>query len=57
MVGRCTTSQPDWQRRDAGMSLDSQALAAFGATCIDDGTATTRFHAYEKTVSTLAAGY
>jgi len=39
------------------MSLDSQALAAFGATCIDDSTATTRFHAHEKTVGTLAAGY
>jgi len=36
-------------------SLNSQALATFGAACIDDSTATTGLHANEKTVSALAA--
>jgi hypothetical protein len=35
---------------------DSQALAAFGAACIDNSTATTGLHANEKTVGAGAAG-
>ena len=35
---------------------DGQLFAALGATCIDDGAATARFHAYAKTVGALAAG-
>lgn len=36
--------------------LNGQLLAALGTACIDNGTATTRFHADAKTVGTLAAG-
>jgi hypothetical protein len=37
--------------------LDSQALATFGAARIDHGTATTGFHANQKTVGTGAADF
>jgi hypothetical protein len=37
--------------------LDSQALAAFGAARIDHSTATTGFHANQKTVGTGAADF
>jgi hypothetical protein len=36
----------------SGQELDSQALAAFGTTCVDHRTATTGFHANQKTVGT-----
>ena len=36
---------------------DSQALAALGATCVKNGTATAGLHAYTKAVGALAAGY
>jgi len=36
---------------------DSEALAAFGAACVDDGTATTGFHANQKAVGTGTAGF
>jgi hypothetical protein len=35
-------------------ALDSQTLAAFGATCIDHGAATTGLHANQKAVGTGA---
>jgi hypothetical protein len=35
-------------------ALDSQTLAAFGAACVDHGTATTGFHANQKAVCTGA---
>jgi hypothetical protein len=38
----------------AEKALDSQALAAFGAACIDHGTATTGFHTDQKAVGTGA---
>jgi hypothetical protein len=34
-----------------------QALAAFGATGIDHGAATARFHAHHKAMGTGAAGF
>lgn len=37
--------------------LDSQALAAFGATSVDDGTTAFGFHANQKTVGTGAANF
>jgi hypothetical protein len=37
------------------MGLDSQAFTAFGATCIDHGTAAACFHADQKAVGTRAA--
>jgi hypothetical protein len=37
--------------------LDSQALTAFGAACIDHGTATTGFHANQETVGTGATDF
>jgi len=37
--------------------LDSQALAAFGAACIDHGAATTGLHADQETVGTGAADF
>ena len=45
--------RPD-QGKDA---LDGQTLAAFGAAGIDDGTATTGFHANQKTMGTGAANF
>ena len=39
----------------AEQSLDSQALAALGAACIDHSAAATCFHANQKTVGTGAA--
>ena len=38
-------------------SLDRQALATFGATCVDHSAATFGFHANEETVGTSAAGF
>lgn len=35
---------------------DSETLAPFGATRIQDGTAATCFHTHTETVGTLAAG-
>ena len=40
-----------------GQRLDSQALAALGAACVDHGTATTGFHADQKTVGTGTADF
>jgi len=37
--------------------LDSQALAAFGAACIDHGTATTGLHANQKPMGAGAADF
>jgi hypothetical protein len=37
--------------------LDSQALAALGAACVDHSTATASFHANQKTVGTGAADF
>ena len=37
------------------MGLDSQAFAAFGAACVDDGTTASGFHADQKAVGTRAA--
>jgi hypothetical protein len=37
--------------------LDSQALAALGAACIDHGATTTGLHANQKTVGTGAADF
>jgi hypothetical protein len=37
------------------MRSDSQAFAAFGAAGVDDGTATTGFHADQKAVGTRTA--
>jgi hypothetical protein len=37
--------------------LDSQALAAFGAACIDHGAATTGFHANQKPMGTGATDF
>ncbi len=42
--------------RSKTLPLDGQTLAAFGAACVDDGTATTGFHAHEETVGAGAAG-
>jgi hypothetical protein len=39
-----------------GTGLDSQALAALGATRIDDSAATACLHAYQETMGTGAAG-
>ncbi len=36
--------------------LDSQALAAFGAACVDDSATAAGFHANQKTVGTGTAG-
>ena len=41
----------------AAACSDSQTLAAFGATCVDHGTATAGLHADQKTVGTGAAGF
>ena len=41
----------------ARLDLDSQALAAFGAACVDHSAATFGFHAHEKAVGTGAAGF
>ena len=38
------------------MALDSQALTAFGAACVDDSTAAAGLHANEETVGARAAG-
>jgi hypothetical protein len=37
--------------------LDSQALAAFGAACVDHGTAATGLHANQKTMGTGATDF
>jgi len=37
--------------------LDCQALAAFGAACVDHGTAATGFHANQKTMGTGATDF
>lgn len=37
-------------------ALYSQTLAAFGTTCVDDGTTATGFHTNQKAVGALAAG-
>jgi len=37
--------------------LDSQTLAALGATCVDHSTATAGFHTDEETVGTCAANF
>ena len=37
-------------------SLDSQTLAAFGTTCVDNSAAAACFHADQKAVGTGAAG-
>jgi hypothetical protein len=39
------------------LGLNSQALAAFGATCVDDRAATACFHANQKPVGTCAADF
>jgi hypothetical protein len=39
-------------RANRGAGLDSQALAALGATCVDDGTATAGFHTDHETMGT-----
>jgi hypothetical protein len=39
------------------LRLDSQALAAFGAACVDYGTAAAGFHANQKTVGTGATDF
>jgi hypothetical protein len=36
---------------------DSQALAAFGAACVDHGAAAFGFHAHEKAMRASAAGF
>jgi hypothetical protein len=38
-------------------SLDGQALAAFGAACIDHSAATFGFHTHEKAMGAGAAGF
>ena len=39
------------------MKLDSQALAAFGAACVDHSAATAGFHADQKAMGTGATGF
>jgi hypothetical protein len=39
------------------VQLDSQALAAFGAACVDHSTAAFGFHAHEKAMGTGAASF
>jgi hypothetical protein len=39
------------------LGLNSQALAAFGATCVDHCTATAGFHANQKPVGASAADF
>ena len=37
--------------------LDCQAFTALGTTCVQNGTAATRFHAYTESVGAFTAGY
>ncbi|MEY4562042.1 MAG: hypothetical protein RLZZ618_1319, partial [Pseudomonadota bacterium] len=46
----------DAAHRQQGEGLDSQALAALGAACVDHGTATTGLHAHQETMGAGAAG-
>jgi TATA-box binding protein (TBP) (component of TFIID and TFIIIB) len=41
----------------SGQKLDSQTLAAFSATCVDDSAATACFHTNQKAVCTGAASF
>jgi hypothetical protein len=50
-------TQPNKTENLDELSLDSQTLAAFGAACIDNGTATRRFHACQKAMRTSAANF
>jgi len=43
------------QRQASTFSLNSQTLAAFGATCIDHGATATGFHANQKAMGTGTA--
>ena len=54
-INRAKTTQNQGLIRLNGQALDSQALAAFGATGIDYGTPATGFHPDQKPVGTGAA--
>jgi hypothetical protein len=45
------------KRRPVSLCLNSQTLAAFGATRVDHGTAATGFHADQKAVSAGATNF
>jgi len=63
---RCWSGQKNWRRKlalaarrlaTAELPSDSQALAALGAACVDDGTAATGLHTDQKAVGTGAADF
>ena len=43
--------------RNGLYASNGQTLAALGTACVDDGTATTAFHAHQETVGTGAADF
>jgi len=52
VFSRCTNARREAGQRRAGS--DSQALAALGAACVDDGAAATGLHADQKAVGACA---